>query len=121
VQPHRLGHFRPKALGEPVTADLLVMRVVGPVGKIVRHILDEVSDIVQQRGNDERRRRPGGLRKIRGLQGMFGHRHILAEVRVCAAPVEDGENIVGDGHEAFSGWNSCRSNAASLYTLSRVR
>src|ERR1039458_4549680 len=90
------------------------MGVLGPVGKIVRNILDEVSDIVQQRGNNERRRRRGGLRKIRGLQGMLGHRHILTEIRACAALVEDGENIVGSRHESFCVWNSCRSNAASL-------
>ena len=66
---------------------------------IARHILDEVSDVVQQRGNDERRRRAGDLREVRGLQGVLGHRDALAEIGARTAPVKDGENFVGDVHE----------------------
>src|SRR5258708_13174535 len=96
------------------------MRVHGPVGNIARNIVDEVSDVMQKRGNDESRRCARGSGKERGLQAMLGHRHPLAEIRARAALLINGENLVSDVHEGASGWNSRCNSAASLCTLSRV-
>src|SRR5260370_22025230 len=121
VQAHGFRYFGAKAPGEPAAANLFVMRVHGPVGNIARNIVDEVSDVMQKRGNDEPRRCAPGSGKEGGLQGMLGHRHALAQIRVRAALLIDGENLVGDVHEGASGWSSRCNSAASLCTLSRVR
>src|ERR1700693_5115679 len=98
-----------------------MMRVHGPVGDIARNIVDEVSDVVQKRGHDERPRRGIGPCKVGSLQGMLGHRYVFAEICTRAVPLKDGENFLGDGHECASGWNWRCNSAASLCTLSRVR
>ena len=80
-----------------------MMRIEGPVGEIAGNLLDEVPDVVQQRGHDEALRRAGGLREIGGLQCVFGHRDALSEICVRTTLAEDRENLVGNVHERTPG------------------
>jgi len=115
VQAHRLGDRGGKALREPAGADRFVVRVRGPVGDVVWDLREQVSDVVQQRGDHQRLGRVGLLREVRRLQGVLGHRHALAEVRACAARRVDREDLLGDLHAPVSAAASLRrSSAVSL-------
>lgn len=92
-----------------------MVRVRGPVADVVRDLREQVSDVVQQRGDNERLGRAGLLCEVRRLQGVLGHRHALAEVRACAARRVDGEDLRGDLHAPLCAAASLRrSSAVSL-------
>ncbi len=54
---------------------------------------EQMSDIVEQRGGDQRRRRGGRLREQRALHGVFGLRHALA-ISVAAARRVERDDVV---------------------------
>ena len=98
MQPDGFGYRRRKAAREPGASDPLMFRIGGPIGEVVRDILDEVSHIVQQGGDDQRRRRSGFAGKMRGLQTVLGHRNAFAEIGFGPAPRIKREYFVNDRH-----------------------
>ena len=94
--------------------------VRGPVGQIVRHFLDQVTDVVQKRRDDQRGWCSRGACEVRGLQAVLGHRDALAEIRALAPIAVELKDFFENGHGA-SADRGPRSRAAALYTLSRVK
>ena len=92
-------------------------RVNVPVGDVIGHGCNQVTDVVQQRGGNDGFPFARELRKMSSLQPVLGHRDRLAEVGGRAASAIERENPLDDTHLPFPS----PSNAARLKTLSRVR
>jgi len=87
-----------KVLREPARADRFVLRVRGPVGDVVGDLREQVSDVVQQRGDHQRLARlgqPGKVRRLQACSVIDTHSPKYAPAPRAAL---DREDLVGDSH-----------------------
>ena len=107
MQAHGFAHLRPEPLGQPVGAGVAVP-VVGAAHQVAPgDDALEVSDVVEQRGRDQRGRRAGGLGQHAGLQHVLGLADRLAQVLASALVREQ----FGDGiHSCAHGCDATQTS-----------
>jgi hypothetical protein len=52
VQSNGVGHLETESAREPRSADLLVLRIRGPFAQIIRSVVEQMPNVVQQRRDD---------------------------------------------------------------------
>ena len=80
MKTNRLGHRAAEVAGQPAIAHLLVSAIDAGVRDAPGHSMQQVADVVQQGGDDERVGRIGAFGQRRRLQRMFQLGDRLAEV-----------------------------------------
>ena len=114
VQTDGLGDLGRESLGEPAAADALMARIGGPFAEVVWRVRDQMADVVQQRGHDERRRRAGRAREVSRLQPVLHDGNALAEVGIVAPVRIERKDLVHDAHRVPPSASSRRRSAALL-------
>jgi hypothetical protein len=90
-------------LSEPRGAYALMVLIVGPFREIIRNIIHEVPDIVQQRGDDQVRWRALLLSEPRSLQSVLGNGDALTEVSLGATFPENSHNVISNAQGTAPG------------------
>src|SRR5579864_3895295 len=88
VQANRIHDRAREVRLEEAIADLLVLEIDADPRRVVALAVDQVPDVVEERGGDELDRRAVELRVARGLEHVLAQRHRLAEIRVRSMRVE---------------------------------
>src|SRR5262249_35491772 len=102
---------------QPARPELLVPGIAHPVLDRLRHVLEQVADIMQERGHDEVIGRALDAGEVCRLQAVLGHRDALAEVGRGAEATVERAYLLRHAHGPTS--LSCRrSRAVALKTLS---
>jgi hypothetical protein len=86
VQAHGLCDLGTEMRSQPVRTGLLVARIGDPIRQIRGDIHDQVTDVVQERGNHDRLGSAARCREVGALQSMLDLRNGLAKVfalRAC--------------------------------------
>ena len=102
MQPHRPGDFGAEPLRQEIGAQILVPGIdVQPIGSVAG-IIDELADIVQQRGHDHRVALAGLCRQVPALHDMvdLACRLAIVIVRVGIDQAQD-QGQAGIGHRAI--------------------
>src|SRR5450755_1566241 len=102
MHPHRRSHFRAEILPQPGMAETFVARIDAPVRHVLRHIMQQVADIVQQCSDHQPCGRAFALRVIGGLQRVLQLRDRLAEIRGAPLSFEDFNNAIADLHGCYT-------------------
>src|SRR5262245_12537301 len=101
MQSHRLGHVRSEMPREPGRAEALMLRIDTAIRDVLRQVMNQMADIVQQGRRDQRWRRACALRAQRALQGVLKLRDALA-ISVVAVAREGRADLVQRAHSAAS-------------------
>lgn len=130
MEAHRAGDVLAEILAEPVAPPRFVTIVDAALGGAGSEIMDEMADIVEQRGGDERRAGAARLGELRALQRVGELCHVLVAVIGTAALVENGANPVdrvgrfrNSAHQTIlSPWRQVwRATGMSARSATRVR
>src|ERR1035438_8958583 len=102
MHAHRRGHFGPEMLRQPGMPEVFMPRVDTHIRDILRHVMQEVADVVQQRRDHQPVRSTVARRTIRRLQRVFQLRDRLAKIRRAAFGLEDFDDSIGDLHTDYA-------------------
>src|SRR6185437_5762522 len=116
VQANGFGHLGTEPFAQPTRTRNLMMCIDGPVGDVVGHGCDQMSNVMQQGCSDDGFPRAFQPREVSSLQPMLGHGNSLAEVGGRAASGVKRKYLIDDAHVG----TASVSSAARLNTLSRV-
>ena len=86
MHAHRLGHLGAKKLRQPGRARRLVLRIDAAVGNVLRQVMQQMADIVQECRRDEGRRGAVAAGKGAALQRVVELAHAFPITLVAASP-----------------------------------
>ena len=99
VQANRLEHVVGEQRAQERQREVLVDVVDAALGRRFALVVEQVTEVVQQRGGDQRGVRACGFGQRRTLQRMLELRHRLARVHAPALGVEQRADVGnGQGH-----------------------
>ena len=93
MQPDRLGDLGAEMPRQPGRAHRLVLGVDAAIGHVLRQVVQQVADVMQERRRHERRRSPVALGKGAALDGVVELAHAFA-VPLMAASGEGRMDLV---------------------------
>src|SRR5258708_21413736 len=98
MQANRAGHVLREPFAEPVAPAHLVTVVDAPAGDVWPKLVDEMSDIVEQRGDDQRRGGSGLLGEGCALQRMGKLGDFVAVVIDASSATQQCQNLLDRMH-----------------------